>query len=143
MNRTIFPPPYKPLTLTRNIPNVESRLIRSLDPPSVESYGDAIINLETKIEKQLVSMFWKMGIQSTVKTDKFSLPIYGQIKCTKQRLLASHNIVEYPTFYREILREIIGMKCYKIRFYVFIEGEDIEMGSQLHYYFNYYLHCYI
>ena len=136
----MFNPPYKPLVLTRNTPNPESRLFRSLDPPSIESYENAIINLEAKIEKQLVSMFLKMGIQSTVKTDKLSLPIYGQIKCTKQKFLASHNIAEYPTFYREIFREIIGMRCYKIRFYIFIEGEDIEMGSQLHYYFNYYIH---
>ena len=136
----IYPNNPKPLDMVRNIPSMKSRLLRSLKEQNPEAYESAMVGLETQIEKQLIEMFWKMGIQASVKTNKYSLPIHMYAKHIQKGSWNSRHIDESPLFYREIFKEILSLKCSKIRFYVFIEVKDSPPCDQIEYLFYYYTH---
>ena len=105
-----------------------------------EKYEESMINLEKKIEKDMIGVLHKMGINDTVKTERYSLPYQFQIKTTQNGESYLNGAFESIKLYRAVLSELVRMDVYKIRFYIFAEVEDSLPMGKVNYYFNYYIH---
>lgn len=133
--------------MTRNIPDMKNQLLFFMDGKNgreedrtPEKYEEHMINLEKKIEKDMIEVLRKMGIHATVKTDRYSLPYEFQVKTTQNGESYLNGAFESVKLYREVLRNLLEMDVYKIRFYIFAEVEDSFPMGRVNYYFNYYIH---
>ncbi len=105
-----------------------------------EKYEEHMINLEKKIEKDMIEVFHKMGIHAIVKTDRYSLPYEFQVRTTQNGESYLNGAFESVKLYRAVLKNLLEMNVYKIRFYIFAEVEDSFPMGRVNYYFNYYIH---
>jgi hypothetical protein len=133
--------------MERNIPDMKNQLLFFMDGKNgreedrtPEKYEEHMINLEKKIEKDMIEVLFKMGIHATVKTDRYSLPYQFQIKTTQNGESYLNGAFESVKLYRAVLRNLLEMDVYKIRFYIFAEVEDSFPMGRVNYYFNYYIH---
>jgi hypothetical protein len=127
--------------MKRNIPDMNNQLLFFMDDDRTpEKYEDAMINLEKKIEKDMIQVFIKMGINASVKTDRYSLPFQGQIKTTQNGESYLNGAFESIQLYRKVLHKMVELNVYKVRFYIFAEVEDAPYMGKVNYYFNYYIH---
>ena len=81
-----------------------------------------------------------MGINASVKTDRYSLPFQGQIKTTQNGESYLNGAFESIQLYRKVLHKMVELNIYKVRFYIFAEVEDAPYMGKVNYYFNYYIH---
>ena len=127
--------------MKRNMPDMSNQLLFYMgDNRTPEKYEETMINLEKKIEKDMIEVLSKIGINASVKTDRYSLPFQGQIKTTQQGESYLNGAFESYKLYRAVLKEIVNQDLYKIRFYIFAEVEDSPYMGKVNYYFNYYIH---
>jgi hypothetical protein len=133
--------------MTRNIPEMKNQLLFFMDGKNgreedrtPEKYEEHMINLEKKIEKDMIEVLFKMGIHATVKTDRYSLPYQFQIKTTQNGESYLNGAFESVKLYRAVLSNLVEMDVYKVRFYIFAEVEDSFPMGRVNYYFNYYIH---
>lgn len=104
--------------------------------------------LETKLESELIELFRKLNITSSVKSDKYSLPHNGEVivKLNYESYIAG--VTERTRIFRPIVKEMLELDTYKIRFYVHIDGygsDDTKtpfnmLRSGLTYTFKYFIH---
>jgi len=133
--------------MERNIPDMKNQLLFFMDGKNgreedrtPEKYEEHMINLEKKIEKDMIEVLFKMGIHATVKTDRYSLPYQFQVRTTQNGESYLNGAFESVKLYRAVLRNLLEMDVYKIRFYIFAEVEDSFPMGRVNYYFNYYIH---
>ena len=126
--------------MERNIPSMENRLLFFLEEPTPEKYEESMINLEKKIEGDMIEVFRKLGIHSIVKTDRYSLPYTSEIKTTQYGESYLNGAYESVKLYRKVLSELIEYDVRKMRFYILAEVEDHEFIGKVNYYFRYYEH---
>ena len=126
--------------MERNIPSMENRLLFFLEEPTPDKYEESMINLEKKIEGDMIEVFRKLGIHSIVKTDRYSLPYTEEIKVTQYGESYLNGAFESIKLYRKVLKTMIDYDVRKIRFYILAEIEDTEFIGKVNYYFRYYEH---
>ncbi len=133
--------------MKRNIPKMGNQLLFFMDDKmgkrderTPEKYEESMINLEKKIEKDMIEVFSKMGINASVKTDRYSLPYQDQIKTTQHGESYLNGAFESFQLYRKVLYKMVELNVYKVRFYIFAEVEDSFPMGKVNYYFNYYIH---
>lgn len=127
--------------MNRNIPDMENRLLFYMDKDRTpEKYEETMIKLETKIEKDMIGVLSKMGINATVKTDRYSLPFQDQIKTTQNGESYLNGAFESIQLYRKVLHKMLELNVYKVRFYILAEVEDSFPMGNVNYYFKYYVH---
>jgi len=133
--------------MKRNIPDMKNQLLFFMDGKNgreedrtPEKYEEHMINLEKKIEKDMIDVLFKMGVHATVKTDRYSLPYQFQVRTTQNGESYLNGAFESVKLYRAVLRNLLEMDVYKIRFYIFAEVEDSFPMGRVNYYFNYYIH---
>jgi len=129
----------------RNIPSFENSLLFFLRKDTteenyVEIYEEFIVKQEESIERRLNEIFRQLGINSSVKSERYSLPFNKQIKHTGYGESYLNAAFETGDFFRKIVKEIIDQDLYKVRFYIFSEIEDSFPMGKVNYYFNYYKH---
>lgn len=139
-----------PVGMTRNVPSIENSLLFFLDiggkkskvtPENyVEEYEKWMVKRELSIEKWLLDTFSHLGINATVKSDRYSLPIMYQIKATQNGESYLNGAFETYQIFRKVLKTVLSEDIYKLRFYVFAEVEDNFPMGKVNYYFNYYVH---
>lgn len=139
-----------PVGMTRNVPSIENSLLFFLDiggkkskvtPDNyVEAYEKWMVNREHSIEKWLLDTFDHLGINASVKTDRYSLPIMYQIKVTQYGESYLNGAFETFGIFRKVLKTVLADDVHKLRFYVFAEVEDWFPMGRVNYYFNYYVH---
>ena len=77
------------LKMKRNIPNPNNNLVsffmdrQKKESSYKETYENLMINTEKTLEKKLIDVFNKLGIQASTKTDRYSLPHNNQVKITQ------------------------------------------------------------
>jgi len=88
--------------MKRNIPDMKNQLLffmdgknRRTEDRTPEKYEEYMVNLEKDIEKDMIEVLTKMGINATVKTDRYSLPFQHQIKTTFTYLLKWKTIFQW------------------------------------------------
>lgn len=135
--------------MKRNIPEMSNQLLFYMDKwgekgnksdRTPEKYVETMINLEKKIEKDMIEVFNKMGINASVKSDRYSLPYQFQIKTTQYGESYLNGAFESIKLYRAVLHKMVELNVYKVRFYIFAEVEDSFPMGKVNYYFNYYIH---
>ena len=120
---------------------MENQLLFYMDKDRTpEKYEETMIKLETKIEKDMIGVLSKMGINATVKTDRYSLPFQGQIKTTQNGESYLNGAFESFQLYRKVLYKMLELNVYKVRFYILAEVEDSFPMGNVNYYFKYYVH---
>ena len=139
-----------PVGMTRNVPSIENSLLFFLDiggkkskvtPDNyVEEYEKWMVKRELSMEKWLLDTFAHLGINATVKTDRYSLPIMYQIKVTQYGESYLNGAFESYETFRKAINAVLANNVYKLRFYVFAEVEDNFPMGKVNYYFNYYVH---
>lgn len=139
-----------PVGMTRNVPSIENSLLFFLDiggkkskvtPDNyVEEYEKWMVKRELSIEKWLLDTFAHLGINASVKTDRYSLPIMHQIKVTQYGESYLNGAFETYGICRKVLNTVLADDVHKLRFYVFAEVEDNFPMGKVNYYFNYYVH---
>ena len=110
--------------------------------------GDAnavLDKFEEELQQEMIRTLHNVGIQASVKTDKFSLP-YTREKIVVVPFVSFLNAVfNYSKVFRPIVRELMDLNTRRIRFYfwtdLFEHGEGKRMRETgLKYYFRYYDH---
>ena len=139
-----------PVGMTRNVPSIENSLLFFLDiggkkskvtPDNyVEEYEKWMVKRELSMEKWLLDTFAHLGINATVKTDRYSLPIMYQIKVTQYGESYLNGAFESYETFRKAINAVLVNNVYKLRFYIFAEVEDNFPMGKVNYYFNYYAH---
>ena len=139
-----------PVGMTRNVPSIENSLLFFLDiggkkskvtPDNyVEEYEKWMVKRELSMEKWLLDTFAHLGINATVKTDRYSLPIMYQIKVTQYGESYLNGAFESYETFRKAINAVLANNVYKLRFYIFAEVEDNFPMGKVNYYFNYYVH---
>jgi hypothetical protein len=136
--------------MTRNIPSRNNNLLFFMtrtekdyrerpDEEFIAEYEKWMVKREEGIEKWLKDTFSHLGINATVKSDRYSLPIQNQIKVTQYGESYLNGAFETFELCRKVIKEILEKNCYKVRFYVFAEVEDSFPMGKVNYYFNYYI----
>ena len=125
--------------MERNIPSMENQLLFFLKEPTPEKYEESMINLEKKIEGDMIEVFKKLGIHSIVKTDRYSLPYTNEIKTTQYGESYLNGAYESVKLYRKVLSELIEYDVRKMRFYILADVEDTEYMGKVNYYFRFYI----
>ena len=133
--------------MIRNIPGIKNSLLlflkngKNKDNFNEENYAELyekfMINQEVLIEKKLIDLFKQMGINASVKSERYSLPFNNQLKCTGYGESYLNGAFETDRFFRKIIKELLDKDLYKFRFYVFAEIEDHFPMGKVNYYFNY------
>ena len=126
--------------MIRNMPKMDNPLLFYLKEPNEILYVNSMINLEMKIEKDMIEVFTKLGIQATVKSDRYSLPFQGQVKTTQFGESYLNGAFESYKLYRAVMGKMLELRVSKIRFYIYAEIEDSYPMGNVNYYFNYYVH---
>ena len=83
-----------------------------------------MLNVETKIENDIVIILQKLGIQSSIKTDKKSLPHKELFEGILKRNKTFSEDFRYTFIYRNFIKEILNKGYNKIRFYCELVGEE-------------------
>lgn len=132
--------------MNRNIPNkltatILGPLLGFAEERTVDKYLKEIYKYERSLEKSLRKTLKKINIDSTVKTDPFSLPYTHEIQVTLMGESWMNGPYEFNRVTRQIVKELIENNVYKIRFYIYVEynTECFPMGSMT-YYFRYFIH---
>lgn len=136
--------------MTRNVPSANNSLLFFLNiggkkskitPDNyVKEYEKFMVKRELSIEKWLLDTFSHLGINATVKSDRYSLPIMYQIKVTQYGESYLNGAFETFQLFRKVLTTVLNEDPFpwKLRFYVFAEIEDSFPMGKVNYYFNYY-----
>jgi hypothetical protein len=111
-----------------------------------ELYIKEVEKFEEVCEQKLIELFQQIGITSSVKSDRFSLPFTNEIICE----IEGASYVNYPftlsNLNRMIVKELLEKNIFKIRFYLFVDviTEDDTMSKSYHgkvvYKFRYMIH---
>ena len=100
-------------------------------------------NLEVKMEKDLINLFNKLGIQASLKSEKKSLPFQFEVVEKLPYESYVNGMLEYERTFRKIAKELLDKDVSKIRFFVDITAVDSEINifpGFINYSFKYYIH---
>jgi hypothetical protein len=97
-----------------------------------ETYIAAVTKFEMECEKKLKDLFKKVGIRSSTKRDRFSLPykheVIGEIEGTSYINYAFN----LDNIARLFVKDLLDKDIFKIRFYLFVDviTEDETMSKK-------------
>ena len=97
-----------------------------------ETYISAVTKFEIECEKKLKDLFKKVGIRSSTKRDRFSLPykheVIGEIEGTSYINYAFN----LDNIARLFVKDLLDKDIFKIRFYLFVDviTEDETMSKR-------------
>lgn len=121
--------------------NRVSLLLLLGNPITNEDYETALTKVETQIEKKLIDVLHTVNIHSSVKTDKYSLPVHGEITIVNRGSSYLNDAYDITEFTRKVVKKLLSDDVRKVRFYVVVEISDGNFGfGFLHYTFKYYVH---
>lgn len=83
----------------------------------LEGSPNWITSKETFIENKIIELLWSLGVDSSVKTDKKSLPYKETFETTLKRSKPFSSYFHDKIIYREFIHHILNKHHRKIRFY--------------------------
>jgi hypothetical protein len=98
----------------------------------VESYVAAVTKFEIECEGKLKDLFKKIGIQSSIKTDRFSLPYTHEVVGEIEGQSYINYAFNLDNIARVFVKDLLDKNIYKIRFYLFVYviTEDETMSKR-------------
>jgi len=125
----------------RNVPKLDNILISfSKDVETEEQYHNTMERYERYNESKLIELFKQIQIQSSVKSNPYSLPYEYEITHTNYGESYINGAYEPERFFRKVVKELLDRHEYKIRFYVLMEVEDCLPMGKINFKFRYYVH---
>jgi hypothetical protein len=127
------------------IPHLNN-LIRKGKKIGLEDYMKFITEFEIHCENSLIELFNKLNIQSSVKTDRYSLPYKEEIISIIEGASNLDYAFTLSNITRDIVKELIDKNIYKLRFYLTVdaiienETEDRHFFGRVVYNFRYVKH---
>lgn len=126
----------------RNIPEMGNSLLFFMDSGerTEESYNELMEKIELESEEKLKKLLRKIGISSSVKKDRYSLPYQNEITYIGYGSSFLNEAWDTTYFFREICKELLNSELYKIRFYIMIEVVDSFPMGNVNFKFRYFKH---
>ena len=112
-----------------------------------KSYIKAITKFELRCEKKLIDLFRQIGIQSSVKRDRYSLPYKNEIIGEIKGSVYINHAFNLDNIARVFVKDLLKKNVNKIRFYLTVDviTEDETVGKRYHgkvvYKFRYMVHA--
>lgn len=109
-------------------------------------YIKAVEKFEEECEQKLINLFRQIGIASSVKSDRFSLPYTHEIIAEVEGASYINYAYTLDNINRAFVKELLYKNIFKIRFYLFVDviTEDETMSKTYHgkvvYKFRYMVH---
>ena len=123
-----------------------NNLIRKGKKIDLDDYLKCITEFEIKCEHSLITLFDSLNIQSSVKTDRYSLPYKEEIICTIDGASNLGYAFTLSNITREIVKELLDKNVYKLRFYLTVDSiiendtDDRHFFGRVVYKFRYVKH---
>jgi hypothetical protein len=123
-----------------------SNLIRKGKKVDLEDYMKFITEFEIKCEHLLITLFDSLNIQSSVKTERYSLPYKEEIISTIEGASNLDYAFTLSNITRDIVKELLDKNIYKLRFYLTVDAiiendtEDRHFFGRVIYKFRYVKH---
>ena len=97
-----------------------------------KSYIKAVTKFEMDCEKRLKDLFKQIGIQSSIKRDRFSLPYKHEIIGELQGQMFINYSFNLDNIARVFVKELLDNNITKIRFYLTVDviTEDENIGKR-------------
>lgn len=111
-----------------------------------ETYIEAVTKFEIQCEAKLKDLFKKVGIQSSVKRDRFSLPYTHEVIGEIEGSSFINYAFNIDNIARVFVKDLLDKDIHKIRFYLFVDviTEDETMSKRYNgkvvYKFRYMVH---
>jgi hypothetical protein len=138
---------YIPKDFTKGllIPQLNN-LVQKGKKIDLDDYMKFITEFEIKCEYSLITLFDSLNIQSSVKTDRYSLPYKEEIISTIEGASNLDYAFTLNNITRDIVKELLDKKIYKLRFYLTVDAiiendtEDRHFFGRVVYKFRYVKH---
>jgi hypothetical protein len=112
-----------------------NNLIRKGKKIDLDDYMKFITEFEIKCECSLITLFDSLNIQSSVKTDRYSLPFKEEIISTIEGASNLDYAYTLNNITRDIVKELLDKNIYKLRFYLTIDA-IIENDTEERHFFG-------
>jgi len=99
-----------------------NNLVRKGKKIDLEDYMKFITEFEIKCEHLLITLFDSLNIQSSVKTDRYSLPYKEEIISTIEGASNLDYAFTLNNITRDIVKELLDKNIYKLRFYLTVDA---------------------
>ena len=99
-----------------------NNLIRKGKKIDLDDYMKFITEFEIKCEHSLITLFNSLNIQSSVKTDRYSLPYKEEIISTLEGASNLDYAFTLNNITRDIVKELLEKIIYKLRFYLTVDA---------------------
>lgn len=97
-----------------------------------ETYVAAVTKFEIECERKLKDLFKKIGIQSSIKSDRFSLPYTHEVTGEIEGQSYINYAFNLDNIARVFVKDLLDKNIHKIRFYLFVDviTEDETMNKR-------------
>ncbi len=97
-----------------------------------ETYVAAVTKFEIECESKLKDLFKKIGIQSSVKSDRFSLPYTHEVTGEIEGQSYINYAFNLDNIAKVFVKDLLDKNIHKIRFYLFVDviTEDETMSKR-------------
>jgi hypothetical protein len=99
-----------------------NNLIRKGKKIDVDDYLKFVTEFEIKCENSLITLFDSLNIQSSVKTDRYSLPYKEEIVIILEGASNLDYAFTLSNITRDIIKELLDKNIYKLRFYLTVDA---------------------
>lgn len=85
---------------------------------TIEDYLTVIKKYEIEVEDYFNELFSNLGIQSSVKTERYSLPFNNEIIHIQEGKMNLYKLFNLRDFGRIVIKKLLYLELTKIRFYI-------------------------
>jgi hypothetical protein len=123
-----------------------NNIIREGEKIDLDDYLKFIAEFEIKCENSLITLFDSLNLQSSVKTDRYSLPYKEEIVIILEGASNLDYAFTLSNITRDIVKELLDKSVYKLRFYLTVDAiiendtEDRHFFGRVVYKFRYVKH---
>ena len=99
-----------------------NNLIRKGKKINLDDYMRFVTEFEIKCENSLIDLFNSLKIQSSVKSDRYSLPYKEELIFIVEGASFLNHAFTLSNITRDIVKEILDKEIYKLRFYLTVDA---------------------
>jgi hypothetical protein len=99
-----------------------NNLIRKGKKIDLVDYMKFVLDFEVKCENSLIDLFNSLNIQSSVKSDRYSLPYKEELTSIVEGASFLNHAFTLSNITRDIVKELLNKEVYKLRFYLTLDA---------------------
>lgn len=123
-----------------------NNLIRKGKKIDLDDYMKFVTDFEIKCENSLIDLFNNLNIQSSVKSERYSLPYKEELISIVEGASYLNHAFTLSNITRDIVKELLDKNVYKLRFYLTVDAiiendtDDRHFFGRVVYKFRYVKH---